>query len=139
MQYHAASKFNWGPHPFLQTSNDHANPLACPANALLYLATSRINATVSFNDDIYKTRLRPSPYDFWPETPDLMIEIVQYLNKNDTPFIPLLYTLPIPKPVWKRILVDYAFFVRTNKPIKDRNPVYIKVFDASVDYEIDYS
>ncbi|PHT34099.1 Glucan endo-1,3-beta-glucosidase 8 [Capsicum baccatum] len=94
-----------------------------------------VKAVVDLNADIYyspDSNPVPSAGDFRPEIRDLAIQIVQYLDSNDAPFVVNIYPfLSLYENDY--FPLEYAFFNGSNKPMKDGEYLYTNVFDANFD------
>ncbi|XP_043714746.1 glucan endo-1,3-beta-glucosidase 8-like [Telopea speciosissima] len=107
-----------GNEPFLQTYNGTFSLVTLPALQNVQKALNevglgnRIKATVPFNANIYNSPVSkpvPSAGDFRSDICELTIEIVQYLNENDAPFIVNIYPF-LSLYDNEYFPVDYAFF-----------------------------
>ncbi|MCD7457685.1 hypothetical protein HAX54_035867 [Datura stramonium] len=130
-----------GNEPFLQTYNGTYLHSTLPALRNVQEAINHaglgpeVKAIVPLNADIYyspDSNPVPSAGDFRPEVRDLAIQIVQYLNSNDAPFVVNIYPF-LSLYENNYFPLEYAFFNGSNKPIKDGDYLYTNVFDANFD------
>ncbi|CAN4124288.1 unnamed protein product [Withania somnifera] len=130
-----------GNEPFLQTYNGTYLYSTFPALRNVQEAINHaglgpeVKAVVPLNADIYyspESNPVPSAGDFRPEIRDLAIQIVQYLESNDAPFVVNIYPF-ISLYENDYFPLEYAFFNGSNKPIKDGDCLYTNVFDANFD------
>ncbi|KAF3650367.1 Glucan endo-1,3-beta-glucosidase 5 [Capsicum annuum] len=130
-----------GNEPFLQTYNGTYLHSTFPALRNVQEAINHaglgpeVKAVVPLNADIYyspDSNPVPSAGDFRPEIRDLAIQIVQYLDSNDAPFVVNIYPfLSLYENDY--FPLEYAFFNGSNKPMKDGEYLYTNVFDANFD------
>ncbi|KAJ8556547.1 hypothetical protein K7X08_035680 [Anisodus acutangulus] len=130
-----------GNEPFLQTYNGTYLHSTLPALRNVQEAINHaglgpeVKAIVPLNADIYyspDSNPVPSAGDFRPEIRDLAIQIVQYLDSNDAPFVVNIYPF-LSLYENNYFPLEYAFFNGSNKPIKDGDYLYSNVFDANFD------
>ncbi|KAF5177308.1 Glucan endo-1,3-beta-glucosidase protein [Thalictrum thalictroides] len=130
-----------GNEPFHETHNGIYFNVTLPAlrniqNALNDAGLgSKIKATVPFNADVYFSpdwNPVPSGGDFRPDIRDLIIQLVQYLSENGSPFTINIYPFlslyrneNFPK--------EFAFFDGANMPVQDGDAKYTNLFDAYLD------
>lgn len=130
-----------GNEPFLKTYNGSLLNVTFPAlqniqNALNEAGLGEsIKATVPLNADVYEsppTNSVPSAGIFRPDISDLMIQIVQFLAKNNAPFTVNIYPF-LSLYGNDNFPFDYAFFDGVTSPINDNGVLYTNVFDANFD------
>ncbi|KAK9713309.1 hypothetical protein RND81_06G018600 [Saponaria officinalis] len=127
-----------GNEPFLSSYNDSFKHTTYPAlknvqNALNGAGHSNIKASVPLNADVYESASNtPSNGDFRVDIKDLMLEILQFLHENGSPFIVNIYPFlslhqnaDFPE--------EFAFFGDGGKSIQDKSHSYNNVFDANFD------
>jgi hypothetical protein len=93
----------------------------------------KIKVTTALNADVYDTSTdKPSGGSFNADVSDVMKQIVQFLDENNSPFLVNIYPFlslyqndDFPK--------DYAFFDSSSRTITDGNEQYTNVFDANLD------
>lgn len=130
-----------GNEPFLKSYNDSYVNLTYPAlqniqNALNEIGIGDdIKATVPLNADVYNSPADnpvPSAGRFRSDISDLMTQIVQFLDKNNAPFIINIYPF-LSLYENEGFPIDFAFFDGNVDPIVDNGINYTNVFDANFD------
>ncbi|WVZ13821.1 hypothetical protein V8G54_011387 [Vigna mungo] len=130
-----------GNEPFLKSYNGSLMQVTFPAlqniqNALNEVGVGDyIKATVPLNADVYESPINnpaPSGGMFRPDISDLMIQIVQFLAKNNAPFTVNIYPF-LSLYGNDNFPFDYAFFDGVANPINDNGVSYTNVFDANFD------
>ncbi|CAH1435073.1 unnamed protein product [Lactuca virosa] len=94
-----------------------------------------VKATVPSNADVYGSPTDnpvPSAGRFRPDINDQMVQLVQFLAKNNAPFTVNIYPF-LSLYGNDDFPVDYAFFDGASKPIVDNGIQYTNVFDANYD------
>ena len=130
-----------GNEPFLKSYNGSFMKVTFPAlqniqNALNEVGVGdSIKATVPLNADVYESPINnpvPSAGMFRPDISDLMLQIVQFLAKNNAPFTVNIYPF-LSLYGNDNFPFDYAFFDGVANPINDNGVSYTNVFDANFD------
>ncbi|XP_077245397.1 glucan endo-1,3-beta-glucosidase 8-like [Tasmannia lanceolata] len=130
-----------GNEPFLSSYNNSFLNTTFPAlqniqNALNEAGHGNIiKATVPLNADVYgspSTNAVPSAGRFRSDLSSLMVEIVQFLNKNNAPFTVNIYPF-LSLYGDDNFPLDFAFFDSTSRTITDNGVQYTNVFDANFD------
>ncbi|KAL8168173.1 hypothetical protein V2J09_009675 [Rumex salicifolius] len=96
---------------------------------------NKIKATIPFNADIYYSPASnpvPSAGDFRPDSRDLTLQVIQFLQENNAPFTVNIYPF-LSLYENEYFPFDFAFFDGYSKPIRDGGAVYTNVFDANFD------
>ncbi|XP_010525845.1 PREDICTED: glucan endo-1,3-beta-glucosidase 5-like [Tarenaya hassleriana] len=129
-----------GNEPFLQALNGTYLTTTLPAlqniqSALIKagLAT-QVKATIPLNADVYQSSSNlPSDGDFRPDIRDLMLQIVKFLNDNQSPITINIYPF-ISLYNDPNFPVEFAFFDGgSSAPINDNGRIYDNVLDANHD------
>ncbi|OMO55885.1 Glycoside hydrolase, family 17 [Corchorus capsularis] len=130
-----------GNEAFLTSYNGTYINITYPAMKNIYKALNeagygnkQIKVSTPVNGDVYTTTsYRPSDGVFRPDIKDVMIQICEFLQENESPFIVNIYpffnlyqTPGFPE--------EYAFFDNNgNFSLEDHGAYYTNVFDANVD------
>ena len=93
----------------------------------------KIKVTTALNADVYESKTnKPSDGEFRADVYDVMKQIVQFLDENNSPFLVNIYPFlslyqndGFPQ--------DFAFFDGGAKSLDDKNAQYGNVFDANLD------
>lgn len=128
-----------GNEPFLTAFNGSYIKLTFPAMENIQKALNeasygkKIKVTTPLNADVYESASnQPSDGQFRSDIHDTMKDIVNFLNRNDAPFMvniyPFLSLYQNPD-----FPVDFAFLDENGKSINDKGKTYTNVFDANYD------
>ncbi|KAG6409726.1 hypothetical protein SASPL_127768 [Salvia splendens] len=128
-----------GNEPFLSTYNGTFLSSTLPALQNIQAALikaglgGRVKVTVPLNADVYESSTQqPSTGDFRANIKDVMVQIVDFLSRNEAPFTVNIYPF-ISLYNDPNFPVDYAFFDGYSSPIEDNGKTYTNVFDANYD------
>ncbi|KAK9068564.1 hypothetical protein SSX86_012679 [Deinandra increscens subsp. villosa] len=130
-----------GNEPFLKSYNDSFAKTTFPALQNIQNAINdaglgnRIKATVPSNADVYGSPTDnpvPSAGRFRPDINDQMVQMVQFLAKNNAPFTVNIYPF-LSLYGNDNFPIDFAFFDGAPQPVVDNGIQYTNVFDANYD------
>ncbi|XP_076890768.1 glucan endo-1,3-beta-glucosidase 8-like [Bidens hawaiensis] len=130
-----------GNEPFLQTYNGSFTKTTFPALQNIQNAINeaglgdKIKATVPSNADVYGSPTDnpvPSAGRFRPDINDQMVQMVQFLAKNNAPFTVNIYPF-LSLYGNDHFPIDFAFFDGAPQPVVDNGIQYTNVFDANYD------
>ncbi|XP_047323046.1 glucan endo-1,3-beta-glucosidase 6-like [Impatiens glandulifera] len=128
-----------GNEPFLSTYNGTYLTTTLPALQNIQTALIKsgfgnlVKVTVPLNADVYESSTSlPSTGDFRADIHDLMIQILEFLKENNSPFTVNIYPF-ISLYKDPNFPLDYAFFNGYSSPINDNGRIYQNVFDANLD------
>lgn len=127
-----------GNEPFLAAYNGSNIRTMFPAlrniqRALNEAGLGRIKATIPQNADVYESGTEgPSKGNFRSDIRDLMIQIVQFFEDNDTPFLVNIYPF-LSLYLNPDFPVEFAFFDGGATPVQDGSTSYNNMLDANLD------
>ncbi|EEE64491.1 hypothetical protein OsJ_19341 [Oryza sativa Japonica Group] len=130
-----------GNEPFLKSYNGSLINVTFPALKNMQRALDKlglgdhVKAVVPLNADVYNSpenKPVPSAGSFRKDINALMVDIVNFLNMNNAPFVvniyPFLSLYQNPN-----FPLNFSFFDGGSKPVYDKGVVYTNVFDANFD------
>ncbi|EPS64137.1 hypothetical protein M569_10642, partial [Genlisea aurea] len=128
-----------GNEPFLKSYNGTFENIVFPALKNIQKALNaqgigdKVKATIPQNADVYDTNSgSPSSGNFRSDIRDTMVQIVQFLRDNNSPFLvniyPFLSLYENPN-----FPIAYAFFEGGAQPIRDKGTTYTNMVDANFD------
>ncbi|KQK05207.1 glucan endo-1,3-beta-glucosidase 8 [Brachypodium distachyon] len=128
-----------GNEPFLKSYNGSFINITFPALKNIQRALDEagllVKAVVPLNADVYNSPENnpvPSAGNFRRDINALMVDIVNFLHRNDAPFVVNIYPyLSLYQNA--NFPLNFSFFDGGSKPVYDKGMVYTNVFDANFD------
>ena len=126
-----------GNEPFLKSYNGSYIGSTFPAMQNIQKAINKaglgdkIKVTTALNADVYDGN-KPSDGKFRDDIFDVMKQIVQFLDANNSPFLVNIYPY-LSLSQSDDFPEEYAFFDSSGRTINDKNEQYTNVFDANFD------
>ncbi|KAF6997092.1 hypothetical protein CFC21_013347 [Triticum aestivum] len=128
-----------GNEPFLKSYNGSFINITFPALKNMQRALDEagvmVKAVVPLNADVYNSPEKtpvPSAGSFRKDINTLMVSIVNFLHRNDAPFVVNIYPyLSLYQNA--NFPLNFSFFDGGSKPVFDKGLVYTNVFDANFD------